>query len=82
MAKNDLRKEDFIKKIEKEKKEMLKDCWIYHKELMKQDNPKLKKGELEDFLYNISLTDWEDVGYFVGVLRGLDEAITILDSLQ
>ena len=63
---------ELIKTIEKEKKQTLKDCWYYHKVLFKNSNSVARKTELEDFLYDMNLENWEDVGFFVGYLRGLD----------
>ena len=63
---------ELIKSIEKEKKQALKDCWNYHKDLFKDSNSDVRKTELEDFLYDMNLENWEDVGFFVGYLRGLD----------
>lgn len=67
-----------LKRIESERKQSLKDCWQYHADLMKESNKDLKKADLLDFLYDIELNDWEDVGFFVGYLRGLDDAEKII----
>jgi hypothetical protein len=63
--------------LRKEKQRALDECWQYHKGLMKEENPKLTKDKLEDFLYDVDLTDWEDIGFFVGYLKGIDDTITI-----
>ena len=64
----------------KEKKIALKDCWEYHKEILKREGKCESKTELEDFLYVVDLQGWENVGFFVGYLRGLDFALEILNE--
>lgn len=71
-------KKDLILKIEKERKSMLKDCWDYHSSLLAQEG--IKKVCLEDELFNLELNDWEDVGFFVGYLRGLDYAQELVEK--
>jgi len=57
--------------IEKLRKEALKDCWEYHQAILKDEG--IKKSFLIDELYNLELSGWEDVGFFVGYLRALDD---------
>ena len=65
---------ELVKLIEKERKTALKDCWMYHGALIQSEGPKpkIKKSELEDFLMDYNIEGWEDVGFFIGYLRGLD----------
>ena len=70
---------DLEKILLKEKKVALKDCWKYHKEILKNEEA-VERKDLEDFLFNINLQEWEDVGFFVGYLRGLDFVIEILNQ--
>lgn len=77
-------KADALKRIAQARKQALADCWEYHEALIKSsatDEP-IKKSGLLDYLYDIELSEWEDVGYFVGFLRGLDEAERIINGQQ
>jgi len=64
-----------LNKIKKMRKEMLKDCWLYHSHILKEEC--IEKSELHDELYEVSLEDWEDVGFFIGYLRCLDDIQSI-----
>ncbi|NTU69225.1 hypothetical protein HGB13_00125 [bacterium] len=59
--------------IKQKETEMLNDCWSYHKLLLKGDNPEFNRKELKGQIYDLSLENYEDVGYFVGYLRALDD---------
>lgn len=72
-------KDKILRSIERDRKGALKDCWRYHKHIIKDEgnfNP--KEDDLEHYLFNLDLTDWEDVAFFVGYLRGLDRADSIV----
>ena len=69
-----------LKQIAASRKEALRDCWGYHKELIQDSNRQLKKSELMHFLYDIELTDWEDVGFFIGYLRALDDIEELIEK--
>lgn len=73
-------KKDLIKKLEKLKKQALKDCWGYHKDLIKDNIG--EDESLEHYLYDVSLENWEDVGFFIGYLRGLDDGIEQVEKLK
>lgn len=60
------------KDIDIEIKEALKNCWDYHKSILQDAD--MKKSTLQNDLYDCELNGWEDVGYFVGYLRGLEQA--------
>lgn len=78
-----LRPEVILKKLLALKKEALKDCWDYHGDLINENEEnKVKKADLLDFLYDVDLRDWEDVGFFVGYLRGLDDGIELVEPQE
>ncbi len=67
------------KYIEEKRKEMLDDCEKYHSHLFtREDKKRIKTYCLEDFLYDIELKDWEDIGFFIGYLRCLDDICSFL----
>ena len=70
---------NLLKKLAKEKKQALADCKKYWAGMMKREgqwNP--KEDDLEHYLFDLNLEGWEDVGFFVGYLRGLDFVIDLL----
>jgi len=71
---------ELVKQIRKEKKEILKSCWKYHKELIRDQgpDPKMTINELEDFIIDSEYKEWEDVAFYAGYVRGLDFAIEAL----
>ncbi len=71
-----------LKKLAVEFKEALDDCWGYHESELKEGEPKLKKSELANFLYDVELTGWDDVGFFIGYLRGIDNAVELLSEAK
>jgi len=70
--------ENILKKLNKIEKEILKDCWNYNKNILKDCG--LKKISLKDELYNEEFSDWEDVGFFTGYLRALDDFKEIIKN--
>ena len=70
-------KAKILKSIERERKQSIKDCWKYHKDTLKDYTT---KEELEDYLDEIDLIGWEDIGWFVGYLAGLKEAEKFLNK--
>jgi len=75
-------KAPLLKELAKTKKEALNDCWEYHFHLIKETDGSVKKSELLDYLYDIELKDWEDVGFFVGYLRALDDSVKLLSEAK
>jgi hypothetical protein len=73
---------ELLKLAVAEKKQMLKDCWEYHQKLIEVEGPEptVKESDLEDFLCDLELKEWEDVGFFIGYLRALDWLIDLLDK--
>ena len=71
-----MKKQDLIKKIEREQKGALKECWEWHKEEIKQRemNEEMTLKDLESYLRNIKLYDFEDVVFYAGYIRGLEIA--------
>ena len=58
--------------IKKEIKLAYKDLWrIYQRELKEAGYKKLK---LENVL-NAELNEWEDIGFFIGYIRGLEMSL-------
>jgi hypothetical protein len=55
--------------IEQARQGALDDCWKYHKDILKEHTT---KKELWNYLQDAELTDWEDVGFFIGYIRALD----------
>lgn len=72
-----------LKKLANNIKQALADCWEYHAHLIKETaGGNIKKSELLDYLYDVELTDWEDVGFFVGYLRGIDDGVELLSEAK
>ena len=71
-------KTPLLKALANNIKEALNDCWEYHSHLIKETDGSVKKSELLNYLYDINLVDWEDVGFFVGYLRGIDDSVELL----
>ena len=59
--------------IKQKEKEMLTDCWKYHKEILKRDYPDFSRADLKGQLYDLPLEGYEDIGFFIGYLRALDD---------
>ncbi len=75
-------KTPLLKMLAMQYKEALDDCWKYHEKRLKENKPKLKKSELKDYLYNFKLYDFEDVGFFIGYLQGIDNAVELLSEAK
>jgi hypothetical protein len=71
-----------LKELASKIKEALNDCWGYHSHLIKETDKDVKKSELLDYLYDCNLKDWEDVGFFIGYLRGLDDGVELLSEAK
>jgi hypothetical protein len=75
-------KSNIVKEILEEKKQSLESCWEYYQDLIKEQNHNLKKSELEDYLLNIQLQDFEDIGFYAGFLSGIDVSLEIVKFNQ
>ena len=75
-------KTPLLKALANNIKEALNDCWEYHSHLIKETDGSVKKSELLNYLYDINLVDWEDVGFFVGYLRGIDDSVELLSEAK
>lgn len=64
---------NLLKWIEREHKTMLDECWEYHKnDLLEADNKATRKNAIKVML-KADLFGWEDIGFFIGYLRALDD---------
>lgn len=77
-----LSKKALLAAIEKARKQALSECKEYHLPLLKSEGEYTGKtaNDLLYYLYDIPLEGWEDVGFFVGLLRGLDRAESIISE--
>lgn len=78
-----MNKENLIKKLENLIEENLDDCFEYHKNMIEGDcDENLDREDLKDFLYDINLNEWEDIGFYVGYLRALDDFIEMAKKIN
>ncbi len=63
--------QQLLKAIDNEIKQALKDCWEYNKTDLQNAN--ITKSNLLNDLYNCTFNNWEDIAFFVGYLRGLEQ---------
>ena len=65
-------KNKILKFIKAGRADSLNECWEYHKSDLK-DYGNITRKDLENGLYEIDLSGMEDVGFFIGYLRALDD---------
>lgn len=55
---------------------ILDDCWKRYGEFIKSESSGAckSKNELWDYLSDLDFSDWEEIAYFTGKIRGLQEA--------
>lgn len=76
--KNDLLSRKQLQKLtQKEIKDAYKDLWEYHADIIKQAG--YKKYELAHIL-DTEMNGWEDVCFFVGYIRGLENIYKLLNK--
>ena len=66
-------KNELVKKIKAQRKVHINQCWEYHNPLLKTIEGIETKKKFAENYWDISLEDWEDVGYFIGYLNCLDD---------
>jgi hypothetical protein len=77
-----MKKQDLIKKIEREQKGALKECWgRYEKMIITEQHSKfdvnafkMAFNDLPKYLQNMDMYDFEDVAFYAGYVRGLEQA--------
>jgi len=70
-----MKKENIIKKIEREQKGALKECWErYALMITTEQHDKFTEKDLPSYLRNMNMYDFEDVAFYAGYVRGLETA--------
>lgn len=77
-----MEKVEALKALDKLEDEAIADCWKYHGDFIKSESDGACKDveELWDYLSDLEFSDWEDIGYFTGKIRGLREARRLLEQ--
>ena len=78
-----MNKEKLLKKIQQLRKENLDDVLEYHENLLvEEEGFDSKENDLLNFLYDLSLDGFEDVCFFIGYLRCLDDMEELTKKLK
>lgn len=73
-------KKRLVSALAKVREESLDDCWEHHAPLIKGTDEELPttRESLLDIIEGIDYTEWEDVAFYAGFVRGLERAEDII----
>lgn len=76
-------KKRLVARLAKVREESLDDCWEYHAALIKgtddvSEKEPTTRATLLDIIEGIDYTEWEDVAFYAGLVRGLELAENII----
>jgi hypothetical protein len=76
-------KKEIIKLLKLDIREKLRDCWNYHKPLLKEAGyeGKFCYANVDNFINDLYHTDWEDVAWINGFIAGCENAIGYTSKL-
>jgi hypothetical protein len=64
-------------KIKKERNKMLKECWKRNQGLFEEQ---ISFPEMEDLMNGLELSEWEEVSFYLGYIRGLDFSLNNMNK--